>query len=117
MPVRPPPKLPRARTPAPEAPRTAPTLTVEVTAPPALVAGPGILRALNEFQKGNLSYPAAVQDVADTLADHARCGDIVEVGHLLEAVDSLIYLPAAQALVAGFEKARARALAKRATGA
>lgn len=78
---------------------------------------PTIIKALNQLHKGSASRESTVRAVALALDVITPFELIPGIGSILEAATDLIWLPAAEAIVLGFEKAKAKAEAKKAAEA
>ena len=68
---------------------------------------PPLLVALHKFHLGEVDREATVAVVAKVLDFITPFELIPGVGGLIEAATDLIWLPAAEAIVSGFEKAKA----------
>jgi len=75
---------------------------------------PPIAKILKDLHLGKIDHDRAVASVAKAL-DLITPFDLIPViGSVIESATDLIWLPAAEAIVTGFETAKAKAEAKRA---
>lgn len=75
---------------------------------------PPITKILKDLHLGKVDHDRAVTSVAKAL-DLITPFDLIPViGSIIESATDVIWLPAAEAIVTGFEKAREKALAKKA---
>lgn len=75
---------------------------------------PPIAKILKDFHLGKFDHDDAVKLVARALDLITPFNLIPGIGSIIEAATDLIWLPTAEALVTGFERAKAKAEAKKA---
>jgi uncharacterized membrane protein YkvA (DUF1232 family) len=75
---------------------------------------PTIVQALRKMHDGKMDRESTIKAVALALDLITPFDLIPGIGSVLEAATDLIWLPAANAIVEGFEKAKAKADAKKA---
>lgn len=73
-----------------------------------------IAKILKDLHLGKFDHDEAVKLVARALDLITPFDLIPGIGSIIEAATDVIWLPAAEAIVTGFEKAREKALAKKA---